>query len=153
MSTEVITSLQESAGEVAHLVETYRVYRKCMKNIGAKPLASDIKGFYKGSEDQLGKLLKRIIFYEQTPTFSVGKITGSDSIGVVLGNCMQRVTYLLSVLYKNRRAAWDAKADYTADIYEHAVLEFEGQLVKIRREKKLLAELGEKGYMGAQVSQ
>lgn len=48
-----------------------------------------------------------------------------------------------------RKNAWDARADSTADLYEHAIQELEKQAIKIERELALIKKLDQEGYIGA----
>lgn len=147
----VIANLQTACQLEAHLAAQYQVDVQQLKAMGLNWLAHRVKKWYSGSEAQLRTFIDRLLYFGTDPTYEAGTVTGADSVDGLLERAQGLVYAALDQLDDFRKAAWDAKADYTADIYEHAIRDLEKQAIKIDRERNLIQKLGEPGYIGARL--
>jgi bacterioferritin (cytochrome b1) len=150
-SQAVIDNLQTSCQMLAHLAEQYRVDKYQLKAMGLKWLAKRVKCWYAGSEKYLAQLIERLLYFDEDPEYDAGPVSGSDDIVELLTRASGLVYAAIEKLGEFRKAAWDAEADYTPDIYEHAICEFERQAKHIDRELALIAKLGEPGYIACRL--
>ncbi len=150
-SQAVLDDLQTSCQLFAHLAGQYQVDRRQLKAMGLKWLACRVKDWYEGSEKYLRQFIDRLLYFDEDPEYDAGKTGGADSIDALLQRAQQLTYDAFEQLTVFRKRAWDARADYTADIYEHAICELEEQAVKIERERALIKKLGEPGYIGARL--
>jgi bacterioferritin (cytochrome b1) len=148
---KVIDNLQTAAQILSHLAEQYRVDRLNTKKFGVKALSKCFKEWYKGSEKHLEILIDRLLYFGADPEYDAGEVAGADDVKEILDRASGLVYAALDQFEKFRRAAWDTVADYTPDIYEHAIKELEYQAFKIEREQDLLKLLGEPGYVAARL--
>jgi len=147
----IIENLQTGAQMLSHLAGQYRVDATQLNVMGLKWLAQRVKCWYKGTEEQLDKFHKRLLYFDTDPTYDIGAVEGIDSVDGLLEQAGSLVEAILEKFYAYRKAAWDALADYTPDVYEHAIQELEHQAKKIERERDLIKKLGEPGYIGARL--
>jgi bacterioferritin (cytochrome b1) len=147
----VIDNLQSSCEMMAHLAAQYELDCRQLKALGVKWLAKRVKCWHKGSEKYLRQFIDRLLYFEEAPGYNAGAVTTVASIDAVLERDLALVDAAHEALTGFRSAAWKAEADYTPDIYEHAIGELEHQAKHIARERALIAKLGEPGYIGARL--
>lgn len=151
-SQPVIDNLQAACELMAQLAAQYGLDARQFKALGVKWLAKRVKCWHKGSEKFLGQLIDRLLYFGEKPKYDVGSVTiGADTIDGVLAEELDLVGEAHDALVAYRKAAWNAEADYTPDIYEHAIGELEHQAKHIARERALIQKLGEAGYVGARL--
>lgn len=150
-SPGIIKDLQTSAQLLAHLAGQYQVDVQNLKVMGPKWLAKRVKCFYQGTEKQLRIVIDRLLYFGTDAVYDAGETAGADDIPTILNRAQGLVYALLDHLCTARKAAWDYKADYTPDIYEHAIKEMEGQAYRIERELALIKQLSISGYIGARL--
>ena len=147
----IIDNLQTAAQMISHLAGQYRVDQRNLHAMGLKWLQKKVKCWYHKTEDQLDKMLDRLLYFGVDPDYDIGAVSGADTVTDLLDKDHGLVYALLEKLIEFRKAAWEIQTDYTPDIYEHAIECFEHQAYKIEREQELIKKLGEPGYIGARL--
>ena len=153
-NADIIENLQTGAQMLSHLAGQYRVDVTQLKVMGLKWLASRVKDWQKATEFQICKFHKRLLYFETDPAYDIGAVEGIESVDGLLEQAGGLVQAILDQFYDYRKAAWDARADYTPDVYEHAIQELEHQAMKIERERSLIVETAkpkEGPYIGARL--
>lgn len=148
---QIIEDLQSAAQMLAHLSAQYRVDVKNIKSMGLKWLAKLVKGWYHDTECYLDKINGRLLYFGVDPDYEIGEVAGADDIEEILKRAEALVYAAHDAFCDFRKSAWDAKADYTPDIYEHSIHSLEEQAFQIERELNLLKKLTEPGYIGARL--
>jgi bacterioferritin (cytochrome b1) len=151
-SQTVIDNLQTSVALMAHLCAQYELDCRQVKMLGVKWLARHIKCWRKGSCTFLGQFIDRLLYFGESPSYDSGEVTTAASLDAILEREYALVDAAHEALTEYRAAAWKAEADYTPDIYEHAIGQLEHQAKHIARERALIAKLGEPGYIAARLS-
>ena len=149
---KVIDNLQESCALMAHLAAQYKLDALQLKALGVKWLAKHAKCWHHGSGKFLAQFVTRLLYFEESPSYDPGEVSTADTIEALLKRDLDLVNSAHETMAGFRKAAWDAEADYTPDIYEHAVGELEHQAKHIARELGLIAKLTEPGYIAARLS-
>ena len=154
-SKQTITNLQASAQILASLADQFQMDARWVKALGVKWLAQHIHGWHEKAECQSMIFLDRLLYIEVPISFQPDKVTapamGSGTIAGILRAEQGLVDKALTTFADYRSAAWEEQADYTPDLYEHAIECLEKQSVKLARELRLLAKLDEPGYIGARI--
>jgi bacterioferritin (cytochrome b1) len=148
---KVIDNLQTSCELMAHLASQYDVDVRQLKALGVKWLARRAKCWHQGSEKYLGQFLDRLFYFGESPEYNAGDVAAADTIDSLLERDLELVGAAHDALADFRKAAWDAEADYTPDVYEHAIGELEHQEKHILRERELIAKLGENAYIACRL--
>lgn len=146
-----IDNLQASCQFMAHLAGQYQVDVRQLKAMGVKWLAKRVKCWYAGSETHLRKFIDRLLYFETDPSYNAGPVESFDSITAFLERSHANALTAHDELTNFRADSFEAEADGTTDIYEHAIQELEYQLKHIEREQRLIAKLGEPGYIGSRL--
>jgi bacterioferritin (cytochrome b1) len=150
-NAQVTENLQTACQIFAHLAGQYQVDKHQLHAMGLNWLASRIAKWKKGACCQLGIFIDRLLYFDTDPDYELGAVAGADSVDAILERAQGLVAAGLEQLVGFRKAAYEALADYTPDIYEHAIRELEKQAYKIERERSLIRKLGEPGYIGARL--
>lgn len=147
----VIENLQTTCQVLAALAAQYQVDVQQLKTMDLDWLACRVKKWYGAAECHLRIAMKRLLYYGEDPTYSVGEVTGADSVEALLKRAETNVYAAFEQFCTFRKTAWDIRADGVVDIYEHMVQEMECQAFKIERELDLLGLLREPGYIAARL--
>src|SRR5271169_2403819 len=113
-SPQIIEDLQTSAQMLAHLSGQYQVDVQNIKCMGVKWVSKHVRCWYKGSEDQLRKVLKRLFQFGVDPEYDAGSVAGADTIDEILERAEGLVTAVHDQMCGFRLAAFNAKPDYTS---------------------------------------
>ena len=148
---EVVTDLQDAAQILAHIGEQFMADAKQLKKLGVKWLARYFKKWAREAQGHLGKVVSQILAYGEDPDYECGKVEGADEVDDVLTRAETLLAGGHDTFCDFRKASWDAKADYTPDIYEHAIGDFQDALVQVETEIHLVGSLGVPGYIGARL--
>jgi len=150
-NSQIIDDLQTSAQMLAHLAGQYQVDVQNVKVMGVKWLAKHLRCWYGGSEDQLRKIIKRLFQFGVDPEYDAGSVAGASTLDEILERAEALVTAVHDQMCGFRYRAYEAKPDYTSDLYEHAIHELEHQLTHIERERELIKTVGNAGYISARL--
>lgn len=150
-SKQIVDDLNSAAQMLAHLSAQYRVDIKNIKSLGPKWLAKRVKCWYHETEEHLDKIVCRLFYFGEDPDYEVGQVVGADDVVEILKRAEALVYAAHDAFCDFRKSAWEAKADYTPDIYEHAIHALERQAYQIERELELIKKLTEPGYIGARL--
>lgn len=149
---KVTDGLNMMAQMLTRLAMQYRLSKINCKVMNLNWLACEFKAPYKEVECHLDYVLKRLFKYEVDPDFTVGDVSGADSI-----------THILETLHDLVSAAFDhateqrletlkvAAAGYTTDCYEHIIRDLEGQITFLDQQLNLIKVLKEPGYISARL--
>jgi bacterioferritin (cytochrome b1) len=148
---KVIDNLQTSCELFAHLAAQYNLDVHQLKMLGVKWLAHRAKCWHKGSGKFLGQFVDRLLYFDEAPSYEPGEITTAESVDALLERDLDLVNAAHEALTGFRKDAWNAEADYTPDVYEHAIGELEHQAKHIARERALIQKLTEPGYIAARL--
>ena len=147
-----IANLQDACAQLSSLKEQYRVDAVWVHSeYDMDWLKHRIKKWYSGAECHLGRFIKRLDYYGVQPTYATAKVQTNDSLDGMLARQEKMVYDALEAFENYRNAALEAKAGATTDDFEHAIQELEYDAIKIERERRLIAKLGEPGYIGARL--
>lgn len=136
----VIENLQTSAQMLATLAEQYRVDKHQLKDMGFKKLAKEVCCWYHKTEKHLGKIIDRLLYFETDPQYQPGEVAGSDTVQEILSRALELADGAREQFIEFRKAAWEVQADYTPDIFEHAIKMLECQVEDITEQQALLKE-------------
>ncbi len=127
---------EQFAADVAQLDEKKVVYLKKL-----------VKCWYRKVEEQRQIVGERLLEFGVDPKYQIGEVASTDAIGDILERAEQLVTAAHQKFCEYRKAAWNIVADYTPDIYEHAIRKLEKILGDVENEQELLEAYGDKGYL------
>ena len=147
----ITDNLQIACDITAHLSAQMLVDAAQVKAFGVKWLARHIKKWHEANEEYLKTFIGRLLYFDTDPEYDAGSVNGADEIEGILENEESLVAAAIDKFCEFRKAAWDVRADYTPDVYEHAIEYLEFQCFKIERELQLWKDLGKPGYIGARI--
>ena len=147
----VVKNLQTSCAVLAHMAEQFRVDEKNLKNMDLDWLAARVDKWYGKAECHLGKFIKRLLYYGVDPKYDCGSVTNAADVESLLKSALAMSSAALDQFNEFRQQAWEAKAGYLPDLYEHAIDDLEHIVYKAQRELKLIDGLTEPGYIGARL--
>ena len=145
----VVDNLQTACQLMAHLAGQYQIDVRSLKAYGLKSLSKCIRNGYGDAEEYLRQFIDRLLYFGELPTYNAGIVAALAEPEDILKRAKGLVYDGLDKFHGFRKQAWEAEADYTCDIYEHAVHMLEKQAIKIDRELK---NLGVEGYLGASLA-
>jgi hypothetical protein len=147
----IIADLQESCQMFASLAGQYQVDVVHLHAAGLGWLQKRVKKWYMGSEDFLRKFIKRLDKFGVSAIYQADVTVEFTDASAMLNRQYKAVSAAHEMMVKYRENAWKVEADYTPDIYEHAIEELESQICAIYREQTLVKQLGLPGYIGARL--
>jgi bacterioferritin (cytochrome b1) len=148
---KIIENLQTAAQMTSHLAGQFKVDCHQLRAMGLDWLANKFSKWKKESCKFNGQFLDRLLYFDTDPDYDIGSVAGADTISEILDRAGELVNAALDQFKQFRKDAWDAEADYTPDIYEHAIGCLEKQAYKIEREQELVKKLTEPAYVGARL--
>lgn len=149
--SRVVSGLIASAGVLATLVEQFRCDRLALKATDCKWLAGCYGEWYECAEHQLGKFIKRIFKFNGQPTYAVGKMQASADVKGLLTRNLAALQSAFDSFCQLRAQAYEIRADYTPDDYEHAIEFLEDAITKHEIQLALIADLGQGAYIGSRL--
>lgn len=151
-NAQTVTNLQTSCRLFAALSGQFQIDVIQLRAIDLDWLANRVKRWYGHAEDHLRLFAARLIYIGVDPEYDPGAVTGFENVEAFLTRSQESVYAAFDQICQFRRAAWDARADGLPDLYEHAIQYLEKTGIKIDRELKLIALLGdEAGYIAARL--
>lgn len=149
---KVLADLQQACGILATIAEQYRIDGYGLRNLGLKKLGRKFyseRSWHQAVEGHLNIFIKQLLDYETDPMYSIGGlVSGGDLKGVISRNC-NNATLAFVTFCKLRTNAWNARADYVPDEYEHAIADLQHQVNKMERWLKNIASIGPNDFVGA----
>jgi bacterioferritin (cytochrome b1) len=154
-SKTTITNLQSSAQRLASLADQFQLDARWVKAMGVKWLAHHIDKWHEQAERHSQIFIDRLFYIELAVSYQPDEVSApslnNGTVEAVLLSEQKLVASALDAFMGYRKAAWDEQADYTPDLYEHAIECLEKQSVKLARDLRLLGKLTEPGYIGARL--
>ena len=103
---------------------------------------------------QLGQMIKRLFQFGVDPEYDAGSVAGGSTVEDILSRAEELVTAAHDQFCVFRKNAYEAVADYTSDIHEHAIQDLEHILTHVERELELIKKTRdpmEGAYVGARL--
>lgn len=151
---KVIDNLQKTAAGLASLSCQFRVDIRLIHAMGLKWLQHRIEKWYHCAESQLDVVVDRLLAFDTDPSYECGTVAGASSVLDVLTREQVSITGLHTSVCNYRKEAWDTKADYTPDIFEHVIESLEKILIKVEQQIALIKKLskgGEANYIASRL--
>jgi len=151
MNDTVIANLQEACQLLARLAGQHQIDVRTLKAMDLDWLKCRFKGFYGKAECHLRILLDQLLYFGTDPKYNVGEVTAYSSLEALLTGSQAASFAIFEKLCEFRKTAWDFRADYVPDLYEHAIRDIYKEYVKLTREIALFKKLGEPNYIGSRL--
>ena len=149
---KVIGDLLATCGQLATIQEQYRVDSYAVRNLGLKSLA---RKFYPkwhcDVEGHLDKIIKQVNNFGEDVSYSMLPAQSGGDIRALLTRDQQALTQIFGALCERRKAAWNIRADYVPDLYEHAIETMQSQLEHVEKWLRIIAGIGPGDFVGALV--
>lgn len=149
---KVIADLLTACGTLATMAEQFRIDEELLEAIDLDYLAGKVGKWYHKSEKHLETLLERLIAFGGNAGYTVGKLQGA---GGDVATVLQRDGALLQAAFDQfcvfRKKAYDIRADYTPDDYEHAIHDLEKMIISCEKQMALIDGLGPQAYIGSRL--
>lgn len=144
----VIENLFAAASMEANLVEQYRVDYLSMEVVDAERLEKLYCKYYDDSEEYLERLVKRLAYFDQNPSYSSGDVKGPGEDWLdTINDALERETKVVEAYQGFCKQAWDALDDNTRNIYEHLIKWHECHIAKLEKEIEKRKRLGDEAYL------
>ena len=151
---KVIGDLLATCGQLATMCEQYRVDGYAIRNLGLKGLG---KKFYSGDswhqdlECHLNKIVRQVFNFGEDPSYQMLPAQSGGDIRALFNRDLVALNQLFVALCDRRKAAWNLRADYVPDLYEHAIETVQCQIEHIERWLRIIAGIGPGDFVGALV--
>ena len=134
------------------MAEQFRIDTELLEALDIDFLAGKTHKWYHKSEKTLECLLERLIGFEGDAGYTVGKLQGG---GGSISTVLERDGRLLQAAFDQfvgfRKRAYEIRADYTPDDYEHAIDWLEAAIISCEKQMRLINALGEPSYISARL--
>ena len=148
----IIANLQATCQMLASQSGQYAVDVCQLKAMDLDWLACRVKKWRACCDEQLDIFVKRLLYFGQDPIYQPAPISGFTDVTTFLDRTLVAVSAAFDQSCAFRKQAWETRADYVPDIYEHLVGCLEKQIFKIERELRLIKALGgESQYIAARL--
>lgn len=148
----VVGDLLNACGILATMAEQFRIDAELLEATDIGWLASKVHKWYHKSEKFLHVFLERLIAFDGNAGYTVGKLQGTAGS---FSDVLQRDGAMLQAAFDKfcvmRKTAYDIRADYTPDDYEHAIHWLEKAIICCEKQMYLVEQLGPAGYIGARL--
>jgi bacterioferritin (cytochrome b1) len=149
---KIIGDLLATCGQLATIQEQYRVDAYAIRNLGLKDLG---RKFYPkwhcDIEGHLDKIIKQLNNFGEDVSYSMLPAQSGGDIRALLTRDAAMLNQTFGSLCLRRKAAWDARADYVPDLYEHAIDTVQSQINHVERWLRIIAGIGPGDFVGALV--
>lgn len=149
---KVIGDLVSTCGQLASMCEQYRVDGYAIRNLGLKSLGQEFYSdcsWHQELESHLNKILKQLLNFGEDPSYSMLPTQSGGDIRTLLNRDLTSLNQLFAALCARRKAAWDIRADYVPDLYEHTIDTVQHQINHIERWLRIIAGIGPGDFVGA----
>jgi bacterioferritin (cytochrome b1) len=151
---KVIGDLLATCGQLATMCEQYRVDGYAIRWMGLKGLG---KKFYSDDswhqelESHLNKIVKQLFNFGEDPSYQMLPAQSGGDARALFSRDLTALNQIFVALCDRRKAAWNIRADYVPDLYEHAIETVQCQIEHIERWLRIIAGIGPGGFVGALV--
>lgn len=136
------------------MVEQYRVDQLQLCAIDCDWLAGKYGKWYEKAECHLEEFIEAVIAFEGEPAYAIGKVQGGG--GGDVASLLQRNLAFAQQTFDDfcarRKVAYNIRADYTPDDYEHAIHFLQKVITKHEIQLRLISGLTQPGYIGARLA-
>jgi bacterioferritin (cytochrome b1) len=147
---KVIGDLLTTCGQLAGIQEQYRVDGYAIRNLGLKNLG---KKFYpkwhQSLECHLNEIIKQVFDFGEDVNYSLLPPQSGGDIRTLLNRDLVSLNQLFTSLCTRRKTAWDIRADYVPDLYEHTIDDVQSQINHIEKWLRIIAGIGPGDFVGA----
>ena len=149
---KVIGDLLATCGQLAGMQEQYRVDSYAIRNLGLKNLGRKFyPKWHQALECHLNRIIKQVFAFEENPSYQMLPAQSGGDIRAMFTRDLTALRQMFLALCARRKAAWDLRADYVPDLYEHAIADVQAQIEHIERWMRLIEGIGPGGFVGALV--
>lgn len=149
---KVVQDLQVGCGLMATLAEQYRVDAAQLEAIDLDFLAHKFyPKWHQKLEHHIHEFLEAIIAFGGESAYLVGQVSGGGDVRALLTRECVTATNAWGTMCVARKNAWNARADYVPDLWEHAIHAVQKQIETMERELELIKQLGAAGYVSARL--
>ena len=149
---KVIGDLLATCGQLASMAEQFRVDGYAIRNLGLKSLGKKFyPGWHQDLEGHLNKMLKQVFNFGEDPSYQMLPAQSRGDIRALFTRDITALNQLFLALCERRKAAWNIRADYVPDLYEHAIESVQCQINHIERWLRIIAGIGAGDFVGALV--
>lgn len=147
---KVIGDLLATCGQLASMQEQYRVDAYAIRNLGLKDLARKFyPKWHTQLEMHLNGLIKQVNNFGEDVNYSMLPTQGGGDIRSLLTRDLASLTQIFTALCDRRKAAWNIRADYVPDLYEHTIDDVQSQINHIERWLRIIQGIGPGDFVGA----
>ena len=147
---KVIGDMMASCGQLATMCEQYRVDGYAIRNLGLKNLGRKFyPKWHQALECHLNAIIKQVFDFSEDVSYTLLPAQSGGDIRALFTRDLTALGQLFLALCARRKAAWDLRADYVPDLYEHAIDDVQSQINHIERWQRVIAGIGPGGFVGA----
>ena len=147
---KVISDLQATCGILAMLAEQYRVDGYAIRNLGLKDLGRKFyPKWHQALECHLNEAIKQIYDFGEDVSYNVGPTISGGDIRALLNRDLLTLNQAFNALCDRRKAAWNIRADYVPDLYEHTIDTVQHQINHVEQWLRIIAGIGPADFVGA----
>ena len=130
--------------------EQYRVDGYALRNLGLKDLGHKFyPGWHQKLECHLNEIVRQIFNFGEDVSYSLLPPQSGGDIRALLNRDLTALNQLFGALCDRRKAAWNIRADYVPDLYEHTIDDVQHQINHIERWLRIIAGIGPGDFVGA----
>lgn len=149
---KIVEDLNTMAQMLAHLAGQFQIDKINVKRFGVDWLSDKICKWYKKSECHLRIVVERLFYFGEDVEYDAGVTSGgSDTLSDILTRANKMAYATLDFAEGARRRAWDIRADYTPDVYEHIIEDVEKIAFQTEQQLNLIKVQGEPAYIGSRL--
>ena len=147
---KVIGDLLASCGQLASMAEQYRVDGYAIRNLGLSDLGHRFyPGWHQALECHLNKIIKQLNNFGEDVSYTMLPAQSGGDIRALFNRDLVALNQLFGALCDRRKAAWNIRADYVPDLYEHTIDTVQHQINHIERWLRIIAGIGPSDFVGA----
>lgn len=147
---KVIGDLMMTCGQLATLQEQYRVDGFALRNLGLKDLG---RKFYPkwhcDLEGHLDKVIKQLFNFGEDVSYTMLPAQSGGDVRALFNRDLLSLNQTFAALCDRRKAAWNIRADYVPDLYEHAIDTVQCQINHIEKWLRIIQGIGPMDFVGA----
>ena len=149
---KVIGDLLATCGQLATVQEQYRVDGYAIRNLGLKDLGRKFyPTWHVALECHLNGIIKQINNFGEDVSYTILPAQSGGDIRTLLNRDLVTLNQVFGALCDRRKAAWNIRADYVPDLYEHTIETVQSQINHVERWLRIIAGIGPGDFVGALV--
>ena len=147
---KIIGDLLATCGQLATIQEQYRVDGYAIRNLGLKDLGRKFyPKWHQAIECHLNAIIKQVNNFGDDVSYAMLPAQSGGDIRALLSRDLLTLNQAFGALCVRRKAAWDIRADYVPDLYEHTIDTVQDQINHIERWLRIITGIGPGDFVGA----